>query len=71
MSVVRTVKSNDVIIQKFIDWDKFENVFYNNFYLENFKIVVKVPLFPNLGPKEDLKIKKFNLEKYTFLISYD
>ncbi|HDZ18550.1 hypothetical protein LCGC14_0616090 [marine sediment metagenome] len=71
MSVVRTVKSNDVIIQKFIDWDKFENVFYNNFYLENFKIVVKVPLFPNLDPKEDLKIKKFNLEKYTFLISYD
>lgn len=71
MSVVRTVKSNDLIIQKFIDWDKFENVFYNNFYLENFKIVVKVPLFPNLDPKEDLKIKKFNLEKYTFLISYD
>ncbi|GAH35446.1 unnamed protein product, partial [marine sediment metagenome] len=31
--------------QKFIDWDKFENVFYNNLYLENYKIVVKMPLY--------------------------
>jgi len=71
MSLVRTVNNNDVTVQKFIDWDKFENLFYNNFYLENFKIVVKVPLFPKQVSKEDFKIKKFNLEKYTFLISYD
>ncbi len=71
MSLVRTVNKNDVTVQKFIDWDKFENLFYNNFYLENFKIVVKVPLFPKQVSKEDFKIKKFNLEKYTFLISYD
>ncbi len=71
MSLVRTVNNNEVNIQKFIDWDKFENVFYNNFYLEHFKIVVKVPLFPKRDSKEDIKIKKFNLVKYTFLISYD
>ena len=71
MSLVRTVKNNEADVQKFIDWDKFKNVFYNNFYLQNFKIVVKVPLFPNRDSKEDIKIKKFDLEKYTFLISYD
>jgi len=70
MSVVRTVNNNEVFVQKFIDWDKFKNVFYNNFYLENYKIVVKVPLFPKPDSKENIKIKKFNLEKYTFLISY-
>ena len=71
MSVVRTVKNDEVLVQKFIDWDKFENVFYNNFYLDKFKIVVKVPFIPKRDSKDDIKIKKFNLEKYTFLISYD
>jgi len=31
MSLVPTVKDNQISIQKFIDWDKFKNVFYNNF----------------------------------------
>jgi len=71
MSLLPTVKNNQISIQKFIDWDKFENVFYNNFYLENYKIVIKMPLAPRKKPKHEIKIKKFDLEKYTFLISYD
>jgi len=71
MSLLPTIKDNQISIQKFIDWDKFENVFYNNFYLENYKIVIKMPLVPRKEPKDKIKIKKFNLEKYTFLISYD
>lgn len=70
MSLLPTVENNQISIQKFIDWDKFENVFYNNLYLENYKIVVKMPLVPRKEPKNEIKIKKFNLEKYTFLISY-
>ena len=71
MSLLPTVKKNHISIQKFIDWDKFENVFYNNFYLDKFKIVIKMPLLPIEEGKDDIKIKKFSLEKYTFLISYD
>ncbi|MFX1566803.1 MAG: hypothetical protein ACFFCV_00390 [Promethearchaeota archaeon] len=71
MSLLPTIKKNQISIQKFIDWDKFENVFYNNFYLDKFKIVIKMPLIPIEEGKDDIKIKKFNLEKYTFLISYD
>ena len=71
MSVISAVKNNESLIQKFIDWDKFKNVFYNNFYLGNFKIVIKMPLIPKQEPEDELKIKKFDLEKYTFLISYD
>lgn len=71
MSLVPTVKNNQILIQKFIDWDKFENVFYNNFYLENYKIVIKTPFIPGEEPRNKIKIKKFDLEKYTFLISYD
>ena len=71
MSLFPTVNKNQISIQKFIDWDKFENVFYNNFYLDKFKIVIKMPLIPIEEGRDDIKIKKFNLEKYTFLISYD
>ena len=71
MSLFPTVKDNQISIQKFIDWDKFENMFYNNLYLENYKIVIKIPLTPKQESKNEIKIKRFNLEKYTFLISYD
>lgn len=71
MSLYPAVKDNQISIQKFIDWDKFENVFYNNFYLENYKFVIKMPLLPKGKREDEIKIKKFNLEKYTFLISYD
>ena len=70
MSVISEVRKNQTSIQKFIDWDKCKNVFYNNIYLENHKIVVKMPLIPLEDLEEDIKIKKFDLEKYTFLISY-
>lgn len=71
MSLLPIIKDEKITIQKFIDWDKFENVFYNNFYLQNYKIVIKMPLVPRKRNKEEIKIKKFNLEKYTFLVSYD
>ncbi|MFX0034576.1 MAG: hypothetical protein ACFE9I_02910 [Candidatus Hermodarchaeota archaeon] len=71
MAVVPTIKKTEELIQKFIDWDKFENVFYNNFYLDKYKIVIKMPLVPRKDLKDEIKIRKFNLEKYTFLISYD
>ncbi|MFX1365786.1 MAG: hypothetical protein ACFFCE_02945 [Promethearchaeota archaeon] len=71
MSLFPSVKKDQIPIQKFIDWDKCENTFYNNLYLENYKIVIKIPLIPKKAQKNEIKIKKFNLEKYTFLVSYD
>jgi len=66
-----TTKKNEIMLSKFIDWDKFENCFYNNIYLEDYKIVVKMPLIPRKSFKKDIKIKKFDLTKYTYLVSYD
>ena len=70
MSIISEVSKNKTSIQKFIDWDKCKNVFYNNIYLENHKIVVKMPLIPSEDLEDNIKIKKFDLEKYTFLMSY-
>lgn len=58
-------------MSKFIDWDKFENCFYNNIYLEDYKFVIKMPLISSKDIKKDIKIKRFDLTKYTYLVSYD
>ncbi len=71
MSLIPVIEDQEIGIQKFIDWDKFKNVFYNNFYLQNYKIVIKIPLVPRKRNKDEMKIKKFDLENYTFLVSYD
>jgi hypothetical protein len=70
MSIVPAVENKVTELRKFIDWDKFKNKFYNNIYLENYKIVIKMPLIPRKDSEEDIKIKKFDLEKYTYLCSY-
>jgi hypothetical protein len=70
MSVLSEVSKNQTTIQKFLDWDRLKNVFYNNVYLEAQKIVIKMPLIPIEDSEDDFKIKKFDLCKYIFLINY-
>jgi hypothetical protein len=70
MSVLSEVSKNQTTIQKFLDWDRLKNVFYNNVYLEDQKIVIKMPLIPIEDSEDDFKIKKFDLCKYIFLINY-
>ncbi|MFW9783458.1 MAG: hypothetical protein ACFFFB_14340 [Candidatus Heimdallarchaeota archaeon] len=70
MSVIPTVENKEISMQKFIDWDKCKNMFYNNIYLEKYKMVIKMPLIPREESDEDIKIKRFNLERYTYLCSY-
>jgi len=70
MAVIPAVKEDHMTIQKFIDWDKCRNMFYNNVYLENWKIVIKMPLIPREESEDNIKIRKFNLEKYTYLCGY-
>jgi len=71
MTVVPSVEKDELAISMFLDWDKYKNRFYNNLYLENYKVVVKIPLIKNKHRKDELKIKKFNLAKYTYLVSYE
>ncbi len=55
-------------VNKFIDFDKKSEIFYNNLYIDG-EIVIKIPLNSNNG--KTIKIDKFDLSKYTYLISYD
>ena len=66
------ILSNDV--KGFIDFDKEGEIAYDNLYLEDEKVVVKIPIiekeviFKNVN--EGIKIERFNLSKYTFLMNY-
>ncbi|MEJ2294206.1 MAG: hypothetical protein P8Y23_05500 [Candidatus Lokiarchaeota archaeon] len=71
MEIVSAAKKEEKAITMFIDWDKYKNRFYNNLYLEDFKFVVKMPLIQNERVDLDIKIKKFDLTEYTYLVSYD
>ena len=71
MEILSKIKKEEKTITMFIDWDKYKNRFYNNLYLEDFKFVIKMPLIQNELLDLDIKIKKFDLTKYTYLISYD
>ena len=70
MELLPAMKEEEMAISMFIDWDKYKNRFYNNLYLEDFKFVVKMPLIHNDKLDLDIKIKKFDLTEYTYLISY-
>ena len=65
-------------VNKFIDFDKSEYVFYDNLYLCDQKIVVKIPICKKHYAEKNeesnanrrVKIEPFNLTKYTYLTSY-
>jgi len=71
MSVVPKIKKKELSVSKYLDWDKFKNRFYNNIYLDDYKIVIKIPLIQTEKSQSTIKIKRFDLENYTFLLSYD
>jgi hypothetical protein len=69
--LVPDLKTKGFETRKFIDYDKLEEIFYDNLYLDEFKICVKIPIICKREPqKKDLIVNKFNLEKYTYLLSY-
>ena len=73
MQELRHLNTNNVNVKvrKFIDFDKIARKFYNNIYLDDYKIVVKMPLTKEKNSREDIKIENFNLKKYTYLLAYN
>jgi hypothetical protein len=63
----------DNFVNKFIDFNKNERIFYNNLYLDEYKLVVKIPL--SLAYKKgiinDIKIEEFNLADSIYFFSYN
>ena len=71
MSLVSRIKKEMLQISKFIDFDKEEKVFYNNLYLRDIKMVVKMPFNAKKHYQNKIRIEKFDLTKYCYLCDYD
>ncbi len=71
MELEHVIKIKDISFTMFLDWDKYKNRFYNNLYLDEYKFVIKMPLLTEKKNKDKLKIKKFSLTRYTYLVSYE
>jgi hypothetical protein len=60
-------------IKKFVDFDKNNGVCYDNIYLTEHKIVIKIPLFTlnKIKTNAELKFEEFNLDNYIYLLNYE
>ena len=72
----KSVKRKPIIdnfVNKFIDFNKNERIFYNNLYLDEYKLVVKIPLslVYKKGIINDIKIEEFNLAGSIYFFSYN
>ena len=64
-------KEEAFVSKSFIDYDKMHQDFYYNLYLNKEKFVVKIPLKKRPKRRERIKLKKFDLTKYTCLLCCD
>jgi len=66
------MKKEDFTTSKFIDFDKSKEIFYDNLYIDDYKIVVKIPLIKRKDRLyKKIKIAEFDLGRYIYLLSYD
>ena len=71
MNLIPLWDSNTFYLSKYIDFDKDSTIFYNNLYLKDYDLVIKIPLSENKIHSDKIKIEKFNLAKYLYLLDYD
>ncbi|MFX0071515.1 MAG: hypothetical protein ACFFAO_10540 [Candidatus Hermodarchaeota archaeon] len=78
---------DDFCFKMYIDYDKKNQIFYHNFYFDEYKFVLKIALIPPLNGEFgifnndkkyvfgnnsfDLKLEKFDLTKYVYLLYYE
>ena len=60
-----------ILLKKFINFDKNKKIFYDNFWIDEQKLVVKISLLENQNLEENLKVEEFNLANNVFLLAYD
>ena len=71
MSYIQSLDKDVFNLSMFLDFDKDKKIFYNNFYLEEYDSVIKIPLTHKRIIDKKLKIEKYNLSKYFYLFDFD
>jgi len=60
-----------IFMKRFLDFDTDNNILYDNIYVDEFKIVVKIPIKKRKNSQEEIKIEKFDLTRYLYLVHYN
>ncbi len=58
-------------LKKYIDFDKTNNQIYDNYFIDEFKIVLKVPIVLGGNQDAEIKIDNFNITEYNYLTKID
>ena len=56
--------------KKFINYNEEDGKLYDNFYLDDFKLIIKIPLTGKEEEKRDVKIEQFTFASGVYLLSY-
>lgn len=77
-------KESNIQIKKYIDFSPDIQVFYHNYFFDEYKFVLKIVLTPSLNENDhfydnatnngnclDLRLEKFDLTKYVYLLYYE
>ncbi|MGQ4872482.1 MAG: hypothetical protein ACP6IY_00250 [Promethearchaeia archaeon] len=57
-------------MKKFLDFDKKKEILYNNIWLDDIKIVVKIPMICEKKYDKKIKMEKFDLSNSLYILSY-
>ncbi len=60
-----------ICLKNFLDLDKKNKLLYNNIYLDDIKIVIKMPLVAQEEREFEVIFEKFDLTKYNYLVAYE
>ena len=58
-------------MNKFICLKQKKEQVYNNLYLEDYKLVIKIPLIGKDRDESDIEAENFDLASYTIFIPYE
>ncbi|MHA1272502.1 MAG: hypothetical protein ACTSVV_19095 [Promethearchaeota archaeon] len=57
-------------MKRFIDFDKRNKILYDNLWIDDLKIVIKIPIIINEDTPKEIIIGKFNLSECLYLLEY-
>jgi hypothetical protein len=70
---MRNLRITEKYLEKFIDYNKKNGLLYDNLYLNDIKIVIKIPFQDSRKERSinNIKIAKFNLSDSIYISNYD
>ncbi|MFX1364018.1 MAG: hypothetical protein ACFFCE_14700 [Promethearchaeota archaeon] len=65
---ILTIKGDAFTLKTFIDFDKSKSKIYINYYIEDFKIDIKIPIkFKEFDGESNIILETFDISNKTFL----